>query len=91
MYSEIGLAATYTRAMEEMYEDNVQYMELRTEITNVRKMSMVNDNHIWWSDLIAVRSACISLIMHRCEHLHPLLHTVISKSTYFCSTNMRMD
>ena len=36
VYSEIGLAATYTRAMEEMYEDNVQYMELRTEISNVR-------------------------------------------------------
>ena len=37
VYSENGLATTYSRAMEEMYEDNVQYMELRIRIANVRK------------------------------------------------------
>ena len=38
VYSEIGLAATYSRAMEEMYEENVQWMELRIRITNVRNL-----------------------------------------------------
>ena len=43
IYSEIGLAATYTRAMEEMYEDNVQYMELRTAIANVRALKTMKN------------------------------------------------
>ena len=50
VYSEIGLAATYTRAMEEMYEDNVQYMELRTEISNVR--NRLKDQNISTQSLI---------------------------------------